>query len=461
MKCSEFRKIMDRILDAHPDAEASDDLVRHAESCPACHGELAEVQAILADLHPSMKVHASNQFKERVMIKAMEMENRRRLKVTRDQRYEMPQRSWTWRVAVAAALLVVFFGGFAWLSGGHNGTSAAGFSTLVQAAETMSHFTTMHLSCKMRTVPEDNFEYIDFQHEMIPIDIWAQSGEPEQWRVEKAGRVVVNDGQSTLMLIWQGNDRTRAPQAIIAGPDSGCVGWLKPMLDMEHLFTHEIDTARRDGATLTLNRETGSDGQNRAIVTIEAKAKGDFSRDDYARNSSIEESDNTRVYCFDDVSKRLVSMQVFVKVDGKKVLVFEVTTAEYDTELKADIFSTRPPTGAMSLNINDVVNAGITAANGPKEVAGRFFEALAKGDRSTIGQIMPVLAQMMASRPEMAKYFIALKVVSLGTPFKSGMYPGWYVPYEIRFANGETKKMNLAVRNDQNPKGLWQVDGGF
>jgi hypothetical protein len=57
-------------------------------------------------------------------------------------------------------------------------------------------------------------------------------------------------------------------------------------------------------------------------------------------------------------------------------------------------------------------------------------------------------------------FFGGLTVINIGEPFKSGLYPGEFVPYEIKFKNGEVKKMNLAVRND-NPNKVWIVDGGF
>jgi len=44
--------------------------------------------------------------------------------------------------------------------------------------------------------------------------------------------------------------------------------------------------------------------------------------------------------------------------------------------------------------------------------------------------------------------------------FKPKPYPGWFVPYEIKFKNGEVTKFNLAVRND-NPAKRYVVDGGI
>jgi hypothetical protein len=40
------------------------------------------------------------------------------------------------------------------------------------------------------------------------------------------------------------------------------------------------------------------------------------------------------------------------------------------------------------------------------------------------------------------------------------MYPGVFVPYEIRLTNGETRKHNLALKKDERT-GRWRFDGGL
>lgn len=62
--------------------------------------------------------------------------------------------------------------------------------------------------------------------------------------------------------------------------------------------------------------------------------------------------------------------------------------------------------------------------------------------------------------PVIEKMYGGLRVISLGEPFQSGLYPGYYVPYQVRLRNGSTPAHNLAVRND-NPAHRWMVDGGF
>ena len=53
-----------------------------------------------------------------------------------------------------------------------------------------------------------------------------------------------------------------------------------------------------------------------------------------------------------------------------------------------------------------------------------------------------------------------LTVVSLGEPFRSEFYIGWFVPYEIRLGDGTVKSRNLALRND-NAAHRYVVDGGI
>jgi hypothetical protein len=53
-----------------------------------------------------------------------------------------------------------------------------------------------------------------------------------------------------------------------------------------------------------------------------------------------------------------------------------------------------------------------------------------------------------------------LQVISLGEAFQSGLFPGYFVPYEIRLRDGSVRTHKLAVRND-NPSHRWTIDGGY
>jgi hypothetical protein len=85
-----------------------------------------------------------------------------------------------------------------------------------------------------------------------------------------------------------------------------------------------------------------------------------------------------------------------------------------------------------------------------------FLEGLASSDWDRVLTVLPT-----TSVPEGFKRVGGhLRVVSIGEPFQSGLYRGWFVPYEIVFSNGYHKKWNLAVRND-NDAHRWVQDGGF
>jgi len=91
----------------------------------------------------------------------------------------------------------------------------------------------------------------------------------------------------------------------------------------------------------------------------------------------------------------------------------------------------------------------------PKDAAQAFFQACAdeKWDEAAKLALFPMTDKVKA-------HLGGVKVISIGEPFKSGLYPGQFVPYAITFKSGEVRKFNLAVRND-NPARQWTVDGGI
>jgi hypothetical protein len=91
----------------------------------------------------------------------------------------------------------------------------------------------------------------------------------------------------------------------------------------------------------------------------------------------------------------------------------------------------------------------------PKQVAEAFFAACSKEDWDEAEKFW---GYKLSDRNK--KHLGGLKVVSIGEPFQSKPYSGWFVPYEITMKSGETRKHNLALRND-NPARRWIVDGGL
>src|SRR5205823_1835762 len=133
-------------------------------------------------IEPPLRMYASPDFKERVMRKLTETE------VTRSRWTLIPRLAWIGAAAVLAVALL-----FA-----PHGQSPA-ISLLAQSAAAMSNLESVHISARMRTNPNDNFEYINPERDWVPLEIWKQFGETPKWRVEKPGRLAVMDGTSSLM----------------------------------------------------------------------------------------------------------------------------------------------------------------------------------------------------------------------------------------------------------------------
>lgn len=439
MTCHEAQERLIELFDLNH--EHAGELRRHVEACAQCGREYEAMKATVARIAPDDTVRASVDFKERVMNKALEpavsMRPARRFA------------SWLPKAALVGAAAFGLVIALPFLTDRKTNTAPAPVMRLLaQSVQAASNLQSVHLSARMRTLPRDNFEMIGLNYEFVPIEMWKQFGDPPKWRVQKPGRVVVMDGTSTTLLIEPNS-------AVRGGVETGMVGWLKPLLDVDQLLEREQQMART-GVSRTQLAEVNDNQGRHVVLTVDRKAEGDLTND-WLRNKAVIESDHTRVYRFDATSNRLEGLQVFVHANGQDVLVFEVTGVRYDESMDPALFALElPPDVNWILSPEQMpVMAGAAPTNA-KEAAELFFQSLAAEDYQRVLTVYPV------SRidPKIRQYYGGLKVNSIGESFKSGLYPGWFVPYEITLKNGEVKKHNLAVRNDNRAK-RFQVDGGF
>lgn len=352
------------------------------------------------------------------------------------------------KLAAAAVLIVVIFIGLAVFK--TNQVSAA--QVLHQAADAISNLRSVYMKVLIRTRPKglDNFDTISLYCDLVPHEMWKEfdGTDTGKWRIENTGRIEVVDGKSSLLLI---SPNQAAKRNMCYGYNS----WLKKLLDADEILDREIQLAEEEGSELSLTKEKGTDGRQKLVVTVEAKAQGDYTND-WCRNSSIKESDNSRIYHFDAETKLLEGLEVYMHTQDGDVLVLEVTHIEYNFDLEPDLFTLEFPDDVIwFLEPEELIDQKYSQMN-PKQTAQAFFQACAEEDWEEVLKFEPA-----TEVPESTKdYLGGLEIISIGEPFQSGLYPGWFVPYEIKFKDGTTKKMNLAVRND-NPAQRYIVDGGF
>ncbi len=288
---------------------------------------------------------------------------------------------------------------------------------LAQATKAVSNLRSVYLKAQMRTIAHDNFELIRLDYDFVSNEMWKEfDGTPQgKWRIEKPGRAVVMDGESSLLLI-------RPNHAAAGGVNTGFVGWLKPLLDVDKVLDSEIKLAQEQGSELLLTHEQGLDGKDKLLVSVEAFAQGDFTYD-WLKNKSIDASDNLRIYTFDAETNLLETLEVYVHTDGEDVMVLQITDIEYNLDIDPALFTLELPENVIWYGQpKELANNEKYEQMGPKETTQAFFEACADEDWDEFLKFWSA----SAADQRIKDYLGGIEIVSVGEPFKSGRYPGWF-----------------------------------
>jgi hypothetical protein len=434
MTCRSARRHMADLFDT-PKTSAGGELRAHLETCGACAAELQAARDALARIAPASRVCASLDFKERTMNKLAEQLNAVQAAKPR------PLAKPFLRLAFSAALILLIVLALPYFGG--NRAQSGAIALLAQSVEAMPALQTVHITARMRTLPADNFELIGLHYDFVPVEMWKSFGAPPKWRVEKPGRVVVMDGAGSLLLI-HGNEAMRG------GVRNGFVDWLMPLLDPDRVLQAELRAARQGKSQAIL--AAAAPGSHETLLRVTRRAEGDFTND-WLKNKSLSASDHTRVYRFDSATSRLTGLQILVHSGGQDVPVFEIDSIRYNEPLPADLFTLVLSADVSWMGTAEDLPVAGPIPTTPREAALALFEGAAAQDWQRVASVTKVDQRLK-------QYIGGIQLVSVGEAFRSGMYPGWFVPYEIRFPGGETKKHNLAVRND-NPQKRFILDGGL
>jgi hypothetical protein len=331
---------------------------------------------------------------------------------------------------------------------------ASAVEVLTDAAKAVENVKSIHITAQMRTRPYDNMGMIGLQYDFVPIEMWKKINDTGVvlWRIEKPGRVVVTDDNSTIMLI--------KPNYVVKGDGPYPIGcydtWYGHLMNVDKIIDNALKgTMSQSGSQMCMRNEVVKEG-NELVLEIESAAQGDFTND-WCKNTFITESDHKMLYRFDAETKLLKGFEVLVHTDKEDVLVFEVNDIEYNPQIDDSLFKIKLPADVIWYEEPKILpdNEKYEKMT-PKEAAEAFFKACAKENWDEY------LKFNTESRVDdrTKEHLGGLEIISIGEPFKSGIYGGWFIPYEIKFKSGRVQKHNLAVRND-NPAKRWVVDGGI
>lgn len=443
MKCAACQRQLTAYAEGLLDTEQDLAVARHLSACPACTEAANAARALRGALQARAATYAGADLAATVLARIAAQRAVAASTPTRNINMKRRYGKLGLGLAAAAALAVVLFAPW----GSRQQTQATAAEILRQAIAAAAELQSVHLEVRMRTIPGDNFEIIVLDAPFVPVRLWKEFGPPVRWRAENGLRTVVMDGEAGVGLM---------PMMAYKHPPADTLNtWVGRLMEVEEVLESELQQAEQFDWPLTLVEQTGPDGRPVLIVTVEAKARGDFTND-WLKNKLIVTSDNRRVYRFDAETKRLEHLEIWVHAPQGDVLVLQTERVTLNEVFPEELFQLDVPEGtAWYIPPDELPPDDALAAMLPDEFARGFFQALADADWELVKQY-----GSLSEVPEQMKDVLAgLEIVEIGTPFKSGLYPGWFVPYKLRI-QGEVREHNLAVRND-NPARRWVVDGGF
>ena len=273
-----------------------------------------------------------------------------------------------------------------------------------------------------------------------------------RWQLDKGERVAEFDGEN--VYVWLPEEEWGWKMDASDGPGTleqyellrhigDMMQWLEDYAQNHHDFTC---------------RKSETDSEIR--LTIKAPAQGDF-QNDYAKNSSIMETDTRQTYTFSKADGRLLSFNIDALILGIPRTILKMKEINYNaTFSEADFIA---PSGIEWIDETDAYIAemantlpvgqfvGIT----PEKAAEKMFEALKNWDESSLKVVMRGYPLS-----KMAAKYKGCTLIEHGEAFKSGLYDGVFVPCTVKLANGSTQKMKIAFRIDKE-FGAWCADGGI
>jgi len=455
MNCQECKEhLIEYIEDLLQDQQTCA-IASHLADCPACRTEATRMTDLRKRLLENGQTFAETDLENAVfdqIVRSQHLKLKKSKKIDRQfQLWRIIMKSRITKFATAAVIIVAV----ALTANIFNNTipTASAAEVLQDAIDAVSDLWSVHIEARMRTLPADNFMYINLELDFVPIRMWKSIDQNGvlKWRIQKPYRYTVMDGQEATMVIrdsWAIKGRCR---------DFGCfdLRWLGQLLNIDELLENELQNAQKPSRREYFIRHEKVNGVDKIVLEVESFAH--VSADDYLRNKFINDSDNLRVYYFGAQTKLLQSLEIYVHTEDEDVLIFEITDIELNTELDPALFELDLSENVVwDKDVEILPDNEIYEQMSPKEAATVFFQACAVEDWE---EYLKFNAQSHV--PQRTKdYLGGLEIISIGEPFQSEGYGGWFVPYEIRLRSGHTKQHNLALRKD-NPANRYQVDGGL
>jgi hypothetical protein len=297
----------------------------------------------------------------------------------------------------------------------------------------------------MLTRPGEDFAFANLEGDLQKVEAWIRgpSGpeDPGRSRVEKPDRIYCYDGKETISYHPAKKEAFRAKAAggsadlLLLWPAT----WVRQILSVPSKDVEVLAHEEANGKGRLLLRERGA--------PLDPRQKPSF-WSDFDRETEVE---------WDLGTLLLTGLRRWVFDNGDKRLFSELVSVEYLPTIDEAVFRLEIPADVRWGGEKEAPPG--MAATGPRELARLFFEAAIVRDRPALEVYCP--SPSMVDR--MIRDDGPSRIYYIGQPYRSGSYPGYYVPYKVRFGRGPSswvKEYQMAVRND-NPQRQWVWDGGI
>ncbi|MGA2323180.1 MAG: zf-HC2 domain-containing protein [Sedimentisphaerales bacterium] len=447
MNCSQCRELLVGYIEELLDAGQNQAVKSHLDICAECRKELEQVTALQKRLVANGASHGQNDLENAVMDRIVREQALKLRKTNQDKQHvniwRFIMRSPITKFAAAAMILIAIVVSATILTKTTSTASAAAIQVLNDAVRAVGDVRSIHIKAQMRTLPGDNFALIGLEYDFVPIEMWKKVDDAGivRWRIEKPQRVIVTDGNSTIMLM--------RPNYAVKGERPYPIGcfdaWCGYLLNVNGLLDSAMQEAKNRSDTELRLRQAESSSGPETILEIESKATGDYTNG-YLKNKFISDSDNKKVYYFDAETKLLRGFEVFVHGDKGDVLIFEVNEIEYNPQIDDGLFTLELPQDVIWSQEPQVLPDNEKYVNmTPKQTAEAFFKACADANWDEF------LKFYGSSRVDerIKEIYGGLEIISIGEPFKSGLFGGWFVPYEIKL---RPREINVRLSNANSAK---------
>ena len=456
MNCTKCKEKLVELLEGLLPESQRRVVEEHLKDCQQCQAELEELKEVNERITADSETWQQTNLEDAVFNRIIVKQNEKLKQADRiNRQFRIWRRIMNSKITKYSAAAVIIIAVFLTVSI-FNKTipTASAAQVLQEAINAVSDIWSVHMKTRMRTLPNDNFSVIGPEFDFVDIEMWKHTDENGlvQWRVEKPGRVLLMDGQNTTMLI-------RPNYGVLAEKPYplGCYdSWSGRLLNVRDLLDNELKRAKDDPEREVSIWHEKVEGSDKLMLEVDVKAG--VSRDSYLRNKFIMLSDHLKIYQFDPETKLLEAFQVYLHSDdGNDVLIFEVADIKYNQKIDNDVFTLDLPENMIWHGEPKKLPDNEKYVNmTPIEVVGTFFQSCADENWDEVIKFLPTSAI-----PEDFKNILGgLEIISLGEPFQSAPYPGWFIPYEIKLKTGQIRKHTISIRND-NPAKRFMVDGGL